>query len=94
MGPCTPTKTQPFSIRSVVYACVTLNMNNINWQCFGAWDLQLYCKTAEQARWTDCNEFVFDDQEELQMFLDLNEDGKEEFSPVDTVLNKEKSMKY
>lgn len=40
------------------------------------------------------NEFVFDDQEELQMFLDLNEDGKEEFSPVDTVLNKEKSMKY
>lgn len=41
-----------------------------------------------------CNEFVFDDQEELQMFLDLNEDGKEEFSPVDTVLNKEKSMKY
>ena len=41
-----------------------------------------------------CNEFVFDDQEELQMFLDLNEDGKEEFSPVDTVLNKGKSMKY
>ena len=40
------------------------------------------------------NEFVFDEQEELQMFLDLNEDGKEEFSPVDTVLNKEKSMKY
>ena len=28
-----------------------------------------------------CDEFVFDDQEELQTFLDLNEDGKEEFSP-------------
>ena len=28
-----------------------------------------------------CADFVFDDQEELQKFLDLNEDGRDDFSP-------------
>ena len=28
-----------------------------------------------------CEEFVFDDQEDLQRFLDLNEESKEIFSP-------------